>query len=140
MTIDELESKIHFVRVWHRHGGDVLMYKQEHNPTDQELKAIEIAFAKDHDENLDSLGAEYQGYHTISELLSLESIEVVVGRNNMTKALNVDYDGDALDEDLDADDVAEAQNQNEWQYNEYNEKIYSTIPINNLSRIRSRSE
>ena len=138
MTTTDLESKIHFVRVWHRHGGDVLMYKQEHNPTDQELKAIEIAFAKDHDENLNSLGAEYQGYHTISELLSFKSIDITVGHENMTKALNIEQMREL--EDLDADDVAEAQNQNEWQYNEYDEKIYSTIPINNLSRIRSRSE
>lgn len=102
------EAKIQIVRIWHRHGHDVLMYKQEHNPTDQELRAIEIAFAEDHDYSLDSLGAEYEGYHTISELLSFKSIEVTVGNDAITKA-TVDYDGDALDEDLDADDVFEAQ-------------------------------
>ena len=108
-----MESKIQFVRMWHRHGSDVLMYKQKHNPTEQELRAVKIEFAKDHDESLDSLGTEYIGYHTISELLSFKSIEVTVGNDAMTKTkANIDYDGDALDEDLDADDVAEAQNQN----------------------------
>lgn len=117
-----MESKIHLIRISHRHGTDVLIYKQEHNPTAQELRAIEISFAKDYDENLDSINTEYQGYHTVSELLSFKSIEVVVGHENMTKT-NVDYDGDALDEDLDADDVAEAQKQDQWQYNEYSENI-----------------
>jgi hypothetical protein len=66
------------------------MYKQKNNPTDLELRAIEIAFAKDHDYDLHTLGTEYKGFHTISELLSFKSIEVTVGNKAMTKALNAE--------------------------------------------------
>lgn len=74
------------VKVWHRHGNDVLIYKQEHNPTEQELRAIEIALAEDYDESLNSVVAKYVGYHTISELLSFKTIENTVGNDAMTKA------------------------------------------------------
>lgn len=87
---DLMESKMRFIRVWHRHGNDVLIYKQEHKPTDQEHRAIETAFAEDHDESLDSLGTEDIGYHTISELLSFKSIEDTVGNDAMTKALDAE--------------------------------------------------
>ena len=90
MTTSDLQSRIQFVRIWHRHGGDVLMYKQEHNPTDQELNAIEIAFAEDHDYDPESMGTEYIGYHTISELLSFRSIKGEVGNDAMTKALDAE--------------------------------------------------
>jgi hypothetical protein len=85
-----MESKIQFVRIWHRHGNDIHMYKQEHNPTDQELRAIEIAQAEDYDESLDSIGTEYNGYHTISELLSFKSIKNTLGNDAMTKALDAE--------------------------------------------------
>ena len=90
MTTLNLESRIQFVRIWHRHGHDVLMYKQENNPTDQELRAIEIAFAEDHDYDLNTIGTEYKGFHTIGELLSFKSIEVTVGNDAMTKALDAE--------------------------------------------------
>ena len=110
---DLMNIKIHIVRDWNKYEGGVSLFRQEHKPTDQEIKALEIAYSEDFDVNRDndSFGYEYQGYHTIGELLSLRSIEIQVGNDAMTKA-NLDYDGDDLDEDLDADDVAEAQSQN----------------------------
>ena len=110
---DLMNIKIHIVRSWNKYGGGVSLFRQEHKPTDQEIKALEIAYSEDFDVNRDndSFGYEYEGHHTIGELLSLRSIEIQVGNDAMTKA-NLDYDGDDLDEDLDADDVAKAQSQN----------------------------